>query len=128
MRTAHPPLKGHYAVKHGHIEYTYVLIVIIVVMGTNRDAMNNHIVVTILHCEELVDWTWEGLPVYEDDPFFVVEVYTEKYGVVSYGELPSRSRTEDTEYHIASDLMELAELLPEQLFGEILCDISEGDF
>lgn len=105
-----------------------MLIVIIVVMGTNRDAMNNHIVVTILHCEELVDWTWEGLPVYEDDPFFVVEVYTEKYGVVSYGELPSRSRTEDTEYHIASDLMELAELLPEQLFGEILCDISEGDF
>ena len=39
LRTAHPPLKGHYAVKHDHIEYSHVLIVIIVVMGNNESMI-----------------------------------------------------------------------------------------
>ena len=96
----------------------------------------DHIVVTILHNKEIVDWNWnsnpfsnnfgEEYPVYEDDPFYLVELYTDKFGVVTYGELPKGCETKDVEYHICSDLQDLAEIVPTQLFGEILCDISEG--
>ena len=99
--------------------------------------MHDHIVVTILH-DEWTDWVWdddptsetygEEYPIAEDIPFFLVEIYTEKYGVVTYGELPKFGDIKNVEYHIASDLQELKGIVPRRMFEEILCDVSEGDF
>jgi len=96
--------------------------------------LHNHIVVTIFH-DTWEDWVWDDDPTSEnfgeeylqqfDDPFFLVEIYTSKYGIVTYGELPKGCETKDVEYHIAENLQELAELVPEQLFGEILFDIAD---
>lgn len=99
--------------------------------------MHDHIVVTVCH-SKWIDWVWDDDPtsetfgeeveVYIDDPLYVVEVYTEKYGVVMYGEIGPRPDTKDIDYHLVSDLQELAELIPEYLFGEILYDFAESDF
>jgi hypothetical protein len=95
--------------------------------------LHNHIVVTILH-DTWEDWIWDDDPTSENfgeeylrsfyDPFYVVQIYDDKYGVVTYGELPSYGEVQNVEYRIAKDLQELSEIIPEQLFGEILYDFA----
>lgn len=74
-------------------------------------------VVTILHNKEIVDWTWdsdpnsenygEEYPVYEDDPFYAVEMFVDGRSHV-ITRLPEWARTEDVEYEVYTSIKEVA--------------------
>lgn len=97
--------------------------------------MDIKFIVTIVHNNEIVDWTWdsnpdsenygEEYPIYEDQPFYGVEMVVDGKST-TLSEIPNGSKTKDVDYVQCNSVKEVAQFFDDEDIVSLLWRVIEA--